>query len=162
MNPILELYHGTTIEFVPPFKQQPTFLAHSYDFAYNHACLNNCPKPMVLKCALDTNVVKLFDPRTAARELLGDLLPTDLELNVYGRKMKMDKRFFLRQLELFTNDVWRYLECKLILQSIQQLGFGGHIAKEDNQETICIYNPKQIQIVEYLEGMTWKEYTDKY
>lgn len=158
----IELYHGTTINFVPPFKERPTFLTHSYNFAYDYSCLNNDSKPLVLKCELDSNTVKLFDPRTKSRQLLGDLLPSKMELNIYGIKRPMNRLFFIRQLQLFTNDVWRYLECPLIMEAIQQLGFDGHIAKEDDQETICVYNPKHIKVLEYLEGMSWKEYIDKY
>lgn len=162
MTKQLELYHGTTTNFVPPFKRRPTFLAASYNFAYDHACLNNSSKPLVLKCEVDTNIVKLFDPRAKCRDLLGDLLPSMMDLNIYGIKRPMDKVFFMRQLQLFTNDVWRYLECQLIMDTLQQLGFHGHIAKEDDQETICIYDPDNIKVLEYLEGMPWKEYIAKY
>jgi hypothetical protein len=50
----------------------------------------------------------------------------------------------------------------LSFKAIQSIGFQGHISKEDDEDTICIYDPENIEILEIIEQITWKDYSEGY
>lgn len=158
----MEYYHGTNISFKPPFKNKITWLVKSYQYALNHASISSDTKALVLRCSIRENL-NLFDPRNSKHvEILRMLLPKNLSLPIYGLpEENISKSFFVRQLELMTNDVWRFLECPTIL-TILKTKFDGHISKEDNELTYCIYNPANIKIEKYIEEMNRSEYDDCY
>lgn len=163
--PTKTLYHGTSIFFRPPFNNKPTWFANNYEYALQHAALHKDGSVMVIKAEMDLDKIKLFDPRKQGhRDMLRDILPKIMHLKIYDdMPIRMHRLFLLRQLELFTNDVWRYLETGLIMSRIKELGFDGHISQEDHDETYCIYHPsKAVQVVGYLQEMKWEQFNSYY
>lgn len=163
---IKHLFHGTTIVFTK-FKAIPTWFAESYAFAYDFTQWNTTDQDlMVIKGDLDLDKVKLFDPRDQKQtDKLRDILPDRLKVNFYGSTIEeISRAHYLRLLNIFDRDCWRYLEADGMIEKIRdELGYDGHISREADSVTYCIYDPvKAITNLKYMEELTYDQHNDRF
>lgn len=153
------VYHGTTDLFYLFSNKSEAFFTTSIDYAYEHTLLHNddiedaileegdtIVRPIIAECNLTTN--NLFDPRNL--------------LELFKLKDVLSFKEFIR-LFRFKNGCWRILEKPVVIQKLKDLQYDGHLAKELDEITYCIYNPmKHIRVNKYIGFLTAKEYEEIY
>ena len=137
------IYHGTTDEFYPSFKTGVMmFFTKSLQYALNHTEVHNGDEEGERFVIAEFEVkrdLNLFDPRLYNHKAFLSELPENIEHKKANELIS--KRKLFEKLDLFNNDVWRYLEIETVQKLIENLGFDGHIAKESDELTYCIYKP---------------------
>ena len=156
------LYHGTTADFYPPFKNVPTFFSGSFDFAIMHSETQNGEdeddeRIVVAKCFFKKEP-KLFDPRNGKYRFMA---MSEIPKTVKHKGVFIDSGIVINKIVSFDNDVWEFLEIPEVIETLKRFGFDGHIAKENDEITYCIYEPDKFVRVKAMFGeMTFKEYEE--
>ncbi len=139
------LYHGTTNNFYPAFKTGVNmFFTASLQYALDHTEIHNGDEEgerFVLAKYEVRKDLNLFDPRILQHRMLLSDLPDTMPFR--SKHEEISKAFLLSKLDVFNNDVWQFMEIKQVISLVENLGFDGHIAKEDDQLTFCIYKPSR-------------------